>query len=359
MDHKAVLAMLIASIGLSGCASSDSTLLTSLEDISTQSQRQGAFDINQNRIVSIAGLLGGPDVGTMQRFKHGRAASTAIGITEEPTSFYITSTIPASSSSTSILRDKLLEAREFAADAISKRLRVTDARKDKSKTTAAVEATQREYETARTAFETSLKQAMAEVKPGMLVFRWSTNREESGGVSAGSLLDAGASSSRATSGFGILNGVRLSTLYVGKDLKDVTTGQVPTTEWFTWQAPFLVSCYQDRNVRLVTHVLQSKEVSWIQDTTLASRVAANLDASYRQLQNLSGALSPSDKIEINYLLERLDSLSNMGTMAGVEYERKELGKWSIDKDHLSSVKGWLTVYEVDTDLDDLRELYHK
>src|SRR6187549_2942278 len=122
------------SVCMVACGTTPKGLLTSLEDITAEVHRQGFIDVNQNRIMSLAGLLAPPHPGRLYRYKDSRAPSTAIGITTTEPSHYIVSTapIPAGAdvlANLATMRGKMLAVRQRAAVTIAARLALAHARR--------------------------------------------------------------------------------------------------------------------------------------------------------------------------------------------------------------------------------------
>jgi len=354
----------------SSCTSTDG-LLTSLEEITSEIDRQGVTDVNQTRVMSLTGLLGPSSPGSIYRFKKNRAASTAIGLTPGKTHF-IYNTVPpptekaVAQTDLDNLRDKMLELRESAALAVAEQLELAAARTaaaaapSDTALAAVVTAKQTDVDTARTKFDAAVKDSMKRVKPGMLVFRWATNSNASGSIGLGSIFTGAASSSRKASGFAIAYGIRVSTLFVGEDISKVKLNQNRQWHWFESTFPWIIALVQDENVRITSHVLQAKHLIWFQDVSLGSRIAAHLEASSRQLGKLSETLSELDKIEIDIVLTSLRNLGNMGSMSGIQRKKSDplIKDGMYMQPSLDNDQEWQTIYYVDTHLEDLRSLYN-
>ena len=64
---------------LSGCCSTGG-LITSLEDLTTESSKEGRIKVPQYRVISVPGILPFADAGSLQFYKPKRKPSTAIGL---------------------------------------------------------------------------------------------------------------------------------------------------------------------------------------------------------------------------------------------------------------------------------------
>ncbi len=416
MIHKrkfTVTALLCAC--LLSCAGQQ-TIITSLEDLTSETERQGLSDVNQNRILSITGLLPQVQVGSIYHYKKGRSPSTAIGISRGP-SFYVESKIegPKDSAAIDKVREKILKVRIAAGRALRKKITaskaqalVLEAEQDDSDLStldsliASLEQADREYESARESFDDALNDASLEIKDaGVLVVRWDSTRGKEGGISFGSLFGSDASSESKTSGFAILSGLRLTTLFVGQDIWDVDPN-IERTWWFygdhfpwvlDWKFPF-IGHRTIRNVRLTTHVFQTRRVVYLQDMDFSEEFELAVKGSYQDFSRLSDTLEELDSIEINYIESRMASLSNMGVVGETQRRVYPAGFGVPDLKSLAGHDGvdpylnlaclqitgrsfdaqikrnetsrlaptmdeWQTIYTVDTDFEALRERFEK
>src|SRR5512134_1882881 len=79
-------------IALFGCNTTGG-LITSLEDLSTESVKEGLIKIPQYRVASIPGWLPFPDVGGLYFYKPNRKPASAIGLSPGKESFKLVSEI--------------------------------------------------------------------------------------------------------------------------------------------------------------------------------------------------------------------------------------------------------------------------
>jgi hypothetical protein len=242
------------------------------------------------------------------------------------------------------------------------------------------------YNDARKDFDVALDQAVRAVThPGVLVIRWQTNDSGSTGGSIGDLLGFGASHDITTSGFAILSGLRVTTLFVGPEVDSLEPGIKRTIDWGWYPWLDVIPWFWRRaycGVRVTTCVLQAKHILYLQDADILRTSEVNLKASYEQLASLGETLREIDKIEIRSIQQRLDSLSNLGIVGNIERKvyPATLGEAMTapvivkDTNWLHEVaeqvtgaservgtvqdsQGWHTVYVVDVDLSALQRLY--
>jgi hypothetical protein len=311
--------------------------MTSLEDLTSATQRQGFSEVNQNRIISISGLLPQSSVASTYHYKDSRSPSTAFGITNTP-SYLLESRIDGPELADLIeIRKQVIEARAAASRAIASRLAIAGARarlreeSERNEPSATLmtaladeeRAARAEYTSARDSFDTELNEAIEAVNvPGVLVMRWQTSDSSSGDFSLDSMLGFSRSHDLATSGFAILGGLRLTTLFVGPEVANLDPGSDRRWDWgLHYYFSGLVPCFLGRtydNVRLTTHILQAQNVLYLQDAEIEEKARFALDAGAAQLADLSETVRNVERIEFEYIVERLNSLSNLGVIGSLE-----------------------------------------
>ncbi|HTE05242.1 MAG TPA: hypothetical protein VK824_03520 [Planctomycetota bacterium] len=235
------------------------------------------------------------------------------------------------------IRTAILAARTAASDAISRRLAQTVARErlaaeqEKSSPDATrltsletdLRTAEGDSEKARKDFEGKLNAAVESVSvPGVLVMRWETRDKSSNGFSLGSLFGASTEDDLATSGFAILGGLRLTTLFVGPEIGRFRPGTKKSWDWgLHYKASGLIPWFLSRtyeNARITTHIFQVQNVLYLQDADIEKKTAVALEASASQLQHLGTTLKKVEKVELESIGERLSSLSNLGVIGSVK-----------------------------------------
>ena len=179
---------------------------------------------------------------------------------------------------------------------------------------------------------------------GLLVFRWNTSSEQSGSTGLGSIFGASGNNEESYSGFALVSGLRIATLYLGKDLLDA------------WPALDTSTRYSNR-FELTTHVMQAQHIIYIAEYDLQRSINARLSASYDQLSNLPDTLKALDQIEIEAALSKISNLSNMGVMGNTRRSTRDVD-WTSPAgiENLADLDGWQTFFAVKSDLTDLMGL---
>ena len=324
-----ILILSFAVAGTAGCASPRS-LVDSFEVLTNETQRDGFLKVPQSLIASINGMLPHADTGLSFYRKHSRTAATAIGISADQ-SFRVVSVVPGTESTdptaaVQAVRKSILETRTAAIQAIAARLKILEA-KARNQTADQISALSDAAQEKEEAFTESLNAAVEAVKDsGVIVARWDSTQQASASASADSLLSLGISKGQKLSGFVILDGLRHSTLFVGPDIwrydppvnEDWQLFELRFPYFFSlWRTPF-IGRYVKKDVGLVTHIVQTKALAYLQDANLEQSLQANLDVSPKDLKDLSAAVLAAEKVKVAALLQRVESLSNIGLVQGIE-----------------------------------------
>lgn len=179
---------------------------------------------------------------------------------------------------------------------------------------------------------------------GLLVYRWNTSSEQSGSTGLGSLFGASGNNEESYSGFALVSGLRIATLYLGKDLADA------------WPALDTSTRYSNR-FELTTHVMQAQHIIYIAEYDLQRSINAKLSASYEQLADLPATLKALDQIEIEATLSKISNLSNMGVMGKTRRSTRDVD-WTSPAgiSNLAELDGWQTFFAVKSDFTDLVDL---
>ena len=158
------------------------------------------------------------------------------------------------------------------------------------------------------------------------------------------LFGASGNNEESYSGFALVSGLRVATLYLGKDLVDA------------WPALNTSTRYSNR-FELTTHVMQARHIIYIAEYDLQRSINARLNASYDQLANLPETLKALDQIEIEATLSKISNLSNMGVMGKTRRSTRDVD-WTRPAGikNLANLDGWQTFFAVKSDLTDLIDL---
>lgn len=327
-----------------GCRTSP-TMITSLEDLTSETQGQGRSDLPQNRILSITGLLPHAQVGSLYHYKKSRSPSTAIGISNG-CSYYVTTTYghdcgdPAGGhdettcadqerAALTELRDEILNVRLKASKALSLKVAAAKAQaqlvkaraseKDDGETSgleSRLDTAQDDYQQARDAFDLAINEAAKKItRSGVMVVRWDAKKSTNGGATLGTLFGFNRSEDSTASGFAIFSSLRLTNLFVGSDVHDIKPDVRRTWQWKLHWRPWFIGENVLRNIRLTTYLLQARNVLYLQDMEVSEETELALEGSYQELSDLGNTLEELDKVEVEYIRSRIESLSNMGLIA--------------------------------------------
>lgn len=340
---------------LGGCASTGG-LITSLEDLTTETSKEGFIKVPQYREISISGLLPFPEPGSLHFFKPRRKPSSSIGISHSDKSYVIQSVIDSECDLPCLIpiRDKLLLLRGSAERLVEERIKLTkliatpppasDATAIGTyKTEIAKE--QSNYTTKRNELDQNYKETLEAIKAnGILIYRWNSNSKRSGSLGLGDILGVSGNKSESYSGFALASGLRTATLYVGKDIIEA------------WERLDTKSNFSNR-FELTTHVMQAQHIIYITEYDLQGMVEAKLKASYAQLADLPETIKSLEQIEINAALSKVANLSNMGIIGKSKITTRDVD-WTkpagITK--IQDLDGWQTFYAVESDLTDLIQM---
>ncbi|MCG8345201.1 MAG: hypothetical protein MI685_08610 [Chlorobiales bacterium] len=111
---------------VAGC-SSTSGLITSLEDLTTESRKEGMFKLPQYRVISVPGILPFADAGSLQFYMPRRKPSTSIGLSDSYSSYVLESVIDGECNQNKFLtiRDNLMRLREKAENFVESKINLT------------------------------------------------------------------------------------------------------------------------------------------------------------------------------------------------------------------------------------------
>lgn len=335
--------MVINFIFLSACSSTPE-LITSLEDLNTDFEKEG-IKLPQTRVISVPGLLPFSEVGGLYHFKAQRMPASAIGLSPA-NSFVLTNEIPfngALSDLTSI-RDALLELKNLAEKTVLNKLKLTSLKYENSPNATAIGVAKTKYEASKLAFEQQINQVSTSItKSGIIIYRWTTQKEQEASITLGSILGLSENKTIKYNGFALIGGLRLSTLYLGNDL---------VSQWSNLKKD---SDYNSR-FQLTTHVMQAKHILYLSEYDMQSKLSAQLEASYSQLKNLPETIKNLDKIEIEAVFSKISNLSNLGVITGGTWTPRAINWTQQGLQTRLANNGWQTFYSVDSRLEDLLEM---
>jgi hypothetical protein len=383
-------------------------MVTSLDDLTAAVDQQGFLSLQQQRVLSLSGLVPSGDVGTMYRYRGDRSPFTAIGISglaptapgagEPPcerarASYVVRRQIDWQGTEQELLelRRKLVEVRFKAAELIRTRLERSVAAGANPPDTARVGDLTASVKSSQDSFDSAWKEVVEAVKrPGLMIIRTDQTRSDSLAGKIGSVLGFGANRDQEVGGFAILAGLRTTFLFLGDDLKCSYWPQPLSEDWnligtrfpfvLDFQLPFIGQCnFED--IQIVTTKFEAERVLYVRDQLTEAKLQASLKASVDQLKNAKKALNEVDEVAIEAVLRSVESLGNVGVLGAVKESIEPLdpsckfcpttrkliervaGKDTADsqasaspaaKNDIEDWGKWHTVYQVLTDYDDLR-----
>lgn len=353
---RTLLTLLTCSYILLGGCSTKGGLITSLEDLTTESSKEGFIKVPQYRVISVPGILPFADAGSLQFYKPRRKPSSAVGLSNGD-SYVMESVIKSECDENCLrtIRDNLLLLRGKAESLVEARINLTrilaialpdgsDA--DKINTfNLSVAGARKEYKDIRDEFNVEYKKVISSINNnGILIYRWNSNSKKKGSFGLGKIFNLSGDKNETYSGFALISGLRFATLYVGHDLISA------------WETLNTKSKYRNR-FELTTFVMQARHILYVAEYDLQSVINAKLKASYAQLNNIPQTVKDLDQIEINATLSKVTNLSNTGIVGKSRRKARDVD-WSMPAGivNLSELDGWQTFFSVESDLTDLMEI---
>lgn len=343
-NFLSVASLSVVFASLAGCTTTGG-LITSLEDLTTESVAEGFFKIPQERVASIPGWLPFADVGGLYFYKAKRKPAAAIGLSPGD-SFELVSEIPGECDDDCLLkvRDNITELDVDAQTLVQARVDLSARQSNAHVDAKAVEEAKTNYKKAQEKFNDSYKKVVLTIrKNGVLIYRWSTNSSQSEGLTAGSFLNTSSRQEQQRNGFALVNGVRTKTLFIGKDMLD------------GWKKLDTDTRFANRFL-MTTYVMQTKNILYGSVSDLSTFAHAKVQASYQDLMN-SRELLKLTQIEIEMTLAKISNLSNIGMMGKMSRKTNAV-KWDegVDLQKRLAKDTWLTFYSVGSDYTDLVDL---
>ena len=371
---KRLLSVLTLCSVFASCAST--SLVNSIDDLTAQVDQQGFLSLQQQRILSLSGLMPMGNPGTIYRYKGSRSPFTSIGIGGEE-SYYVQRTIESKASQDELLelRNDLVDVRVAASDIIRIRLERLQARAQDPPDKSRISTLDSSLDVAEEKFDKAWKAVVEDVKhPGMFILRTDRTTSTDLATRIGSILGLNSKGESSTGGFAVVSGLRTSFLFLGNDLKDWP--QQPKQDWnlIGTSFPFILGTrypFQDallpfpilgqcnyEDLHIVTSKLEAQHVLYLRDAASERRVQANFEASVEQLRNLEKTIREIDGIAIDAVLARVESLGNVGITGTAEEKRIPLYDDVTKFEFIpaSTPEKWQTIYQVLSDYDDIRTL---
>ena len=400
---------------LAGCAGSG--LLTSIDDLTAHVDRKGLLTLEQQRILSLSGLIPSAPPGSIYRYQNKRSPFTAIGLSvhdeacldstcERPPaqhatkSFVVEREIPCSMSLTELvqLRDQLLDAKRFGARLIRLRLERLVSQQnlqlaEKAVVTTAdrerlgplgerMESLSQRIDVTQDEFEQALQVSQVGIaSTGVMVVRAETKRSSSFSARLASLFTGAASKDEEQTGFAVLGGLRTMRLFVGQDLlhdiKNVSTDwyligrrfpYVLGVKWLDLGIPIPLPYpgqLGKKDFFLTTARLEAQYVLYAQDSLVEKSIRADVKLSRKALDQL-GDVGEAERLELELVLNSVESLGSSAvlgdvteTISTLDTYRGRIHSALAGTTPEPSESGWTTVYAVLSEVDDLETLLRK
>jgi len=335
---------------LLGACASNGGMVSSLEDISTESQKEGIFEARQYRIASIPGWLNIPEVGELYFYKPQRKPTSAIGISASGKSYVLSSEFDGTGKPEDCdletligIRDKIANTLQLGKALISQRIRVAKLKNTKEVAVADLLAAEKIEDDAESRFDKEYSPLLSAIKKsGVFIYRWSTANSMGGSLGIDALAAIEGKKEDHQNGFAIVCGLRLQTLYIGRDILN------------QWPNLNRESSF-DNNFMLITGMMQAKHIVYSSMLDLEAYINANFKASAAELQALPATLREATEIKIEATLASVANLSNSGIMGGVK--RNILpAPWETSPSKVTQSDERLTFYAVASELREVRRM---
>src|SRR5690349_15717928 len=226
MSNAAKIAVWTVALWCAGCANHNRAIIRSFEDITSGKHKEG-WRFSQVHAASVTGLLPFESVGESYFFSDKRGVLTGVGISDvqennargEST---ITYKLVREYASEATVAD-LISARDGIADSTAWSIKALRAQRAYwlalTNQSALADELKKEYESAEKKADAAWKQVQTAIgKKNVLLFRWDASSSRSGLLKAASFFSLGGTKDTAQQGYGLVAGLRTSTLHVGTDL---------------------------------------------------------------------------------------------------------------------------------------------
>ncbi|MBF0189963.1 MAG: hypothetical protein HQL99_02310 [Magnetococcales bacterium] len=405
-------ALLAVSLLFSGCAANlPPAMVTSFDDVSSESEMVGKDSkVTQTKSISLLGLMPMLSPGDWCYNKASRSVDSVVCFAPTGTdSFYRTRTVGAN-----VTNGDVIQVRNAIAKVVSRAEQYLHAKLELVKFDVNVELNGSQGDAAtrdgkRTILATdlaakdvkyqesleTLNQALS--KPGMIVYTWNAHTDAESRMMIGKIFGLSMSESKNRSGFGVVGGIRVSHLFLGKgivkegngDCTDIrpignvrTIASVPSEVNVRTKSVICEnlldkpSSQSDNDLlRLATRkfygvpttIFQAKHTAAFTEMEEIKRVEMALSATIDELSKIASrplvALATT-KLEFSLALSRMYKVTNSSVMgSGTVKDLPVL--WSGRQDAFKEREGcdsekdsscWNTFYTISTQLQDLRDM---
>ncbi len=392
----ALAVVLLGAVLSGGCASAKKrAIANSLETVSGGYEHQGFTKMEQIRGTSVNGLLPFQTIGELYHHKPQRGALGAFGISEDDQTRVVTRRFcyaetnnptetneedarKAIATVTQALHDLALNGAEIAVKRIDLlTLKTETAELTKKQATATNDAVKltltnnnstnqakasrlereiNKLEENKRTIETNLNAVLK--YPNLIIARWATHSEKSGGLKAGDNVSLSGSSEDNFKGFVILAGFQTKNVLIGRDLFDRLNKQTKNMklghDFWDW-VPLNPSV--GSRMHVVTSLLQADHVAYLAERDLAIEIKAHLMFKFSELSNGAAMLKKLDQIAIDFASNVSRNYSNVGYVR--QTSNPDYRTLADEKAFLQSSNKarQSTVMSVTTEVRDLFKLY--
>ncbi len=347
------------------------------------------------------GLAPNDGAGGAIRFKASRSPFTAIGISNsnfsgdcKPDTYVERRTIGADIALEELIpiRDGLLDVRLKASELIraiagesAAKAQQAAAEKDdgdqaaslRSAAKTAVDKAEKEVASTRDSFNKAYDKVSKQIdRAGVMIVRVAEQKQSTWATSLVEFLGFSSDRKLESTGFAVLGGVQFEMLYAGSDVADLVGSTNRVWKLIGDDFPFVLGLYDlwgllpwsifpipgqvaYDDVWVVTSALRATHVLYAQDQLTQDRIEANLEASYSELSNLGDTLEELDKVRVEAVFESLSSLGNTGITGVAQREIVPLDEILAESVPGASGEVWQVVYQIGSDLSDLRKFVGK
>jgi hypothetical protein len=301
---------------------------------------------NQSSIISISGQLPFPDVGHAYYWFTGSSPLSSVPVTADGNTYCLTAEV--SDATGNPLKKAAMYLDNFQSLSLQAALLAAAASSPTNISNPSFSAA---------SGGTNISQLMTQVfiarsnlldsisNPGIIVARWTHKSETSGDIKAADYGSISAKSEQTRSGYVLMNGLRIRTLYPGSDINDYYTNLM-----------LHAGIKNRKNVGVVTYLEETKELSYAQDYEQLTALAATLDLS-KVIKTLTTNSADQNALkalmELNVMLEvyrtTITQLGVYGNLSHIQWKRTDFKdlKEIDSNDYLANgAQGWIPVYAV-------------
>ncbi|WP_461210538.1 hypothetical protein [Desulfocurvus sp. DL9XJH121] len=350
---KTILLLAVVAMLLAGC--SHKAMVTSFQDITSESKRQGWFYGRQYSSVSIPGFNAAYEPGRLYSYNPARGPLTATGIAPGEQSLIISKTVQGSDDENAIIaiKTQLETVKQLTEEVVQARI---DMLKNDINAKAGSGTTifNNVDANAATAYSTKLGQLKAAEttlnnqvnKNGIMIFRWAYGTVADESTDVAEILKTNNEAGAQSSGYAIINGLRVSTLYVGTDILKQWNEVRDIGFWRAWP-------------QIVTTVAQTRQIAYTSELDLEQVFAAELNLDYETVENVAANWKTELSVVIKTYAARFEKCANTGligkeviTQREVDWGQRQTTQETALPAHLQE---WSTFYQTSTSLKALKK----